>query len=237
MFANAEGLQGAGTSNMSTAPPIRDILGVKNGESRFTRAPSFDPSGEGSGGIRAEAPAATAWPDAAVASASNPPEMQGIPVMEVRGARVHNLKNINCEIPHYKLTVVTGVSGSGKSSLAFDTVYAEGQRRYVESLSAYARQFLERMEKPDVDEVAGIAPAVAIRQKNATRNPRSTVATTTEIYAYLRLFFARGGQTFCIKCGTEVGGDTPDEVADAVLRLGEDTRLQVFFPLDTQEPI
>ena len=113
----------------------------------------------------------------------------------VRGARVHNLKNIDCTIPHNKITVVTGLSGSGKSSLAFDTLYAEGQRRYVESLSAYARQFLERMEKPDVDEISGIAPPVAIRQKNTTRNPRSTVATATEIYDYLRLLFARIGVT------------------------------------------
>ena len=117
-------------------------------------------------------------------------------VIEVRGARVHNLKNISFSIPVNELTVVTGVSGSGKSSLAFDTIYAEGQRRYVESLSAYARQFLERMDKPDVDEILGIAPAIAIRQKNSTRNPRSTVATQTEIYDYLRLLFARVGQTF-----------------------------------------
>src|SRR5437764_425428 len=112
----------------------------------------------------------------------------------VRGARVHNLKNIDFEIPHNTLTVVTGVSGSGKSSLAFDTIYAEGQRRYVESLSAYARQFLERIEKPDVDVIDGIAPAIAIRQKNSTRNPRSTVATATEIYDYLRLLYARVGR-------------------------------------------
>src|SRR5437868_14645969 len=109
----------------------------------------------------------------------------------VRGARVHNLKNIDFEIPHNTLTVITGVSGSGKSSLAFDTLYAEGQRRYVESLSAYARQFLERMDKPDVDEIIGIAPAIAIRQRNAAKNPRSTVATQTEIYDYLRLLYAR----------------------------------------------
>ena len=120
--------------------------------------------------------------------------------IEVRGARVHNLKNISFSLPVNELTVVTGVSGSGKSSLAFDTVYAEGQRRYVESLSAYARQFLERMDKPDVDEIIGIAPAIAIRQKNSTRNPRSTVATQTEIYDYLRLLFARVGQTFCHVC-------------------------------------
>ena len=149
----------------------------------------------------------------------------------VRGARVHNLKDIDFDIPHNQLTVVTGVSGSGKSSLAFDTIYAEGQRRYVESLSAYARQFLERIEKPDVDVIDGIAPAVAIKQKNTTRNPRSTVATATEIYDYLRLLFARVGRTFCINCGQEVKKDTVDEVADHILALGEGTRVQVLFPL------
>ena len=149
----------------------------------------------------------------------------------VRGARVHNLKNIDFEIPHNQLTVVTGVSGSGKSSLAFDTVYAEGQRRYVESLSAYARQFLERIEKPDVDVIDGIAPAVAIKQKNTTRNPRSTVATATEVYDYLRLMYARVGRTYCLNCGQEVKKDTVDEVADRILALDEGTRVQVFFPL------
>jgi len=149
----------------------------------------------------------------------------------VRGARVHNLKNIDFEVPHNTLTVVTGVSGSGKSSLAFDTIYAEGQRRYVESLSAYARQFLERIEKPDADMIDGIAPAVAIRQKNTTRNPRSTVATATEIYDYLRLLFARVGRTYCANCGGEVKRDTVDEVAEAILALDPETRLQVFFPL------
>jgi excinuclease ABC subunit A len=149
----------------------------------------------------------------------------------VRGARVHNLKNIDFEVPHNCLTVVTGVSGSGKSSLAFDTIYAEGQRRYVESLSAYARQFLERIEKPDADLIDGIAPAVAIRQKNTTRNPRSTVATATEIYDYLRLLFARVGRTYCANCGREVKKDTVDEVADAILALDPETRLQVLFPL------
>ena len=152
-------------------------------------------------------------------------------VLLVRGARVHNLKNITVEIPHNALTVVTGVSGSGKSSLAFDTVYAEGQRRYVESLSAYARQFLERMEKPDVDEISGIAPAVAIRQKNSTRNPRSTVATATEIYDYLRLFFARCGQTYCIKCGAEVRRDSPDEIATRVLAMKPGRRFYVLYAL------
>jgi excinuclease ABC subunit A len=151
----------------------------------------------------------------------------------VRGARVHNLKNIDFEVPHNTLTVVTGVSGSGKSSLAFDTIYAEGQRRYVESLSAYARQFLERIEKPDADSIDGIAPAVAIRQKNTTRNPRSTVATATEIYDYLRLLFARVGRTYCANCGCEVKKDTVDEVADAVLALEPDTRIQVVFPLQS----
>src|SRR6202047_1041041 len=154
----------------------------------------------------------------------------------VRGARVHNLKNIDFEVPHNRLTVVTGVSGSGKSSLAFDTIYAEGQRRYVESLSAYARQFLERIEKPDADTIDGIAPAVAIRQKNTTRNPRSTVATATEIYDYLRLLFARVGRTYCATCGREVKKDTVDEVADSILALDPETRLQVIFPLQRPGP-
>jgi excinuclease ABC subunit A len=165
------------------------------------------------------------------------PYLMSTETIVVRGARVHNLKNIDFEIPHNSLTVVTGVSGSGKSSLAFDTIYAEGQRRYVESLSAYARQFLERIEKPDADVIDGIAPAVAIRQKNSTRNPRSTVATATEIYDYLRLLFARVGRTYCRQCGNEVKQDTVDEVAEAILSLGEAARLQVFFPLDTQQPV
>ncbi len=154
----------------------------------------------------------------------------------IRGARVHNLKNVDVDIPHDTLTVVTGVSGSGKSSLAFDTIYAEGQRRYVESLSAYARQFLERIEKPDADLIDGIAPAVAIRQKNMTRNPRSTVATATEIYDYLRLLFARVGHTYCLQCGVEVKKDTVDEVAESLLALGEGTRLNVLFPVQTATP-
>lgn len=178
--------------------------------------------------------------------AFGPESMPSIPTQTdsivVRGARVHNLKNIDFEVPHNTLTVVTGVSGSGKSSLAFDTIYAEGQRRYVESLSAYARQFLERIEKPDADTIDGIAPAVAIRQKNTTRNPRSTVATATEIYDYLRLLFARVGRTFCANCGREVKKDTVDEVADTILALDPDTRLQVLFPLQRpgmpgQEPV
>ena len=155
--------------------------------------------------------------------------------IEVHGARVHNLKNVSVSLPHNKLTVVTGVSGSGKSSLAFDTIYAEGQRRYVESLSAYARQFLERMDKPDVDEITGIAPAIAIRQKNATRNPRSTVATQTEIYDYLRLLFARAGQTFCHVCGREVRKDSPESAADEILaELPDGTRFYVLFPIQEE---
>jgi len=147
----------------------------------------------------------------------------------VRGARTHNLKGVDLTIPHRQLVVFTGVSGSGKSSLAFDTIYAEGQRRYVESLSAYARQFLERMEKPDVDSIEGIAPAIAIRQKNTIRNPRSTVGTTTEIHDYLRLLWARTGKTICRQCGKPVERESPDVVADALLSLPPGTRLLVGF--------
>src|ERR1700737_2165177 len=151
--------------------------------------------------------------------------------IEVRGARVNNLKNISFSIPINQMTVVTGVSGSGKSSLAFDTIYAEGQRRYVESLSAYARQFLERMDKPDVDEGRVTPPAIAIRQKNSTRNPRSTVGTQTEIHDYLRLLFARIGITFCRVCDRQVYRDSPESVADEVLQtLPEGTRFYVLFP-------
>jgi len=155
--------------------------------------------------------------------------------IEIRGARVHNLKNISLAIPHNQLTVITGVSGSGKSSLAFDTIYAEGQRRYVESLSAYARQFLERMEKPDVDEIDGIAPAIAIRQKNTSRNPRSTVATSTECYDFLRLLFARVGRTFCPQCGRRVEKDTVDQVAAQMLAQPESSRWYALFPVTHAE--
>src|SRR5436189_3388062 len=149
----------------------------------------------------------------------------------VRGARTHNLKNIDVTLPVGKLIVVTGVSGSGKSSLAFDTIYAEGQRRYVESLSAYARQFLERMEKPDVDRIDGISPAIAIRQKNSIRNPRSTVGTTTEIHDYMRLLFARVGRTFCRQCGRVVVRETAEVVARRLGELPTGTRLLIGFDL------
>jgi excinuclease ABC subunit A len=149
----------------------------------------------------------------------------------IRGARTHNLKGIDVDIPHNCLTVVSGVSGSGKSSLAFDTVYAEGQRRYVESLSAYARQFLERIEKPDVDFMDGLAPAIAIKQKNQTRNPRSTVATATEIYDYLRLLYARCGTVTCLHCGGVVKRDSVDEIVASMLAEPDGTRVYALFPI------
>src|SRR3970040_437594 len=134
----------------------------------------------------------------------------------IKGAREHNLKNIDLEIPRDKLVVITGVSGSGKSSLAFDTIYAEGQRRYVESLSAYARQFLEQMEKPDVESIEGLPPAISIEQKTTSKNPRSTVGTVTEIYDYLRLLFARIGKVYCYKCGREIASQTVQQIVDRV---------------------
>ncbi len=168
-----------------------------------------------------------------MATAAN---LTGTESIVVRGVRVHNLKNIDFEIPHNALTIVTGVSGSGKSSLAFDTIYAEGQRRYIESLSAYARQFLERIEKPEIDDVHGIAPAIAIRQRNTARTPRSTVATSTEIYDYLRLLFARVGITICRKCGSIVQKDTVDQIADVVMQWPLDTRFYVLYPLPKNQP-
>src|SRR5437667_6964220 len=153
----------------------------------------------------------------------------------VRGARTHNLKYVDLTLPTGALIIITGVSGSGKSSLAFDTIYAEGQRRYVESLSAYARQFLERMEKPDVDRIEGISPAIAIRQKNSIRNPRSTVGTTTEIHDYMRLLYARIGRTYCRNCGREVVRETAEVVARRLGELPAGTRLLLGFDLPVVE--
>ncbi|MFL6415524.1 MAG: excinuclease ABC subunit UvrA [Bryobacteraceae bacterium] len=161
----------------------------------------------------------------------DPGTVEARPALSVRGARVHNLKDVSVDIPHDLLTVVTGLSGSGKSSLVFDTIYAEGQRRYVESLSAYARQFLERMEKPDVDEILGIAPPIAIKQKNQTRNPRSTVATATELYDFMRLLWARAGRTYCPNDGTRIQRDTVDQVAEAMLQQPEGSRWYALFPV------
>ncbi|RLC62231.1 MAG: excinuclease ABC subunit UvrA, partial [Chloroflexi bacterium] len=149
----------------------------------------------------------------------------------VRGAREHNLKDITVEIPRNKMVVITGISGSGKSSLAFDTIYAEGRRRYVESLSAYARQFLGQMEKPDVDQIEGLSPAISIDQRGASHNPRSTVGTVTEIYDYLRLLYARIGVPHCPQCGRQVVRQSAQQIVDAVLGMSPGTRFQVLAPL------
>ena len=154
----------------------------------------------------------------------------------VKGAREHNLKNIEVAIPRDKLVVITGVSGSGKSSLAFDTIYAEGQRRYVESLSAYARQFLGRMEKPDVDYIEGLSPAISIDQKGSSRNPRSIVGTVTEIYDYLRLLFARAGRPHCPKCGREITRQTVQQIADSILGFPLGARIMIMAPIMTNGP-
>src|SRR5918994_1231264 len=152
-------------------------------------------------------------------------------LISVRGARVHNLKDIDVDIPRDKLVVITGLSGSGKSSLAFDTLYAEGQRRYVESLSAYARQFLEQMEKPDVDLIEGLSPAISIEQKTTGSNPRSTVGTVTEIYDYLRLLFANVGVPHCYNCGREISAQSLDRILDLVMLYPQDARINVMAPI------
>ena len=149
----------------------------------------------------------------------------------VRGAREHNLKNVTLEIPRNKLVVFTGLSGSGKTSLAFDTIYAEGQRRYVESLSSYARMFLGQMEKPDIDSIEGLSPAISIDQKTTARNPRSTVGTVTEIYDYLRLLYARVGTPHCHKCGREIRQQTIDQMVQQVMAYPEGQRMQVLSPV------
>ena len=149
----------------------------------------------------------------------------------IRGARENNLKNVDLTIPRDKMVVFTGLSGSGKSSLAFDTIYAEGQRRYVESLSAYARQFLGQMDKPDVDSIDGLSPAISIDQKTTSKNPRSTVGTVTEIYDYLRLLWARAGTPHCPKCGKEIKRQTVDQIVDRIEALGEGTRFIIYSPV------
>ena len=152
-------------------------------------------------------------------------------MIEIRGARSHNLKNIDLNIPRDKFVVFTGVSGSGKSSLAFDTLYAEGQRRYVESLSSYARQFLGQMDKPDVDYIGGLSPAISIDQKTTNNNPRSTVGTVTEIYDYFRLLYARVGVPHCPKCGKEIKKQTIDQIVDQIMLLPTDSRIQILAPV------
>ena len=151
--------------------------------------------------------------------------------IKIRGANEHNLKNIDLDIPRNELVVLTGISGSGKSSLAFDTIYAEGQRRYMESLSSYARQFLGQMEKPDVESIEGLSPAISIDQKSTNRNPRSTVGTVTEIYDYFRLFYARIGIPHCPNCGKEIKKQTVDQMVDQIMELPEKTKIQLLAPV------
>ena len=151
--------------------------------------------------------------------------------LHIKGAREHNLKNIDITLPRDKFIVITGLSGSGKSSLAFDTIYAEGQRRYVESLSSYARQFLGQMEKPDVDLIEGLSPAISIDQKTTARNPRSTVGTVTEIHDYLRLLYARAGEVYCMKCGKKITRQTVDQMVDQVMKNPEGTKLMILAPV------
>ena len=151
--------------------------------------------------------------------------------IKIRGAKEHNLKNIDLDIPRNELVVLTGLSGSGKSSLAFDTIYAEGQRRYMESLSSYARMFLGQMEKPDVEKIEGLSPAISIDQKSTNRNPRSTVGTVTEIYDYFRLLYARVGTPHCPKCGREIAKQTVDQMVDQIMTLPERTKIQILAPI------
>src|SRR6476646_8514637 len=149
----------------------------------------------------------------------------------IRGAKVHNLKNVSLEIPRDKLVVITGPSGSGKSSLAFDTIYAEGQRRYVESLSAYARQFLEQLGKPEVESISGLSPTISIEQRTTSYNPRSTVGPVTEIYDYLRLLYSRIAKPFCWSCHKPIRSQTPQQMSDTILSLAEGTRLAILAPI------
>src|SRR5438874_6547978 len=151
--------------------------------------------------------------------------------IRIKGAREHNLKNIDVDVPRDQLVVITGLSGSGKSTLAFDTIYAEGQRKYMESLSAYARQFLDQLQKPDIDEIEGLPPTIAIEQRHASSNPRSIVATTTEIYDYLRVLFARAGTPHCWECGREIASQTPSQIVDAVMNYPAGTKVMILSPL------
>src|SRR5262245_58662383 len=163
--------------------------------------------------------------------ASEPSPISHSPSIQVRGARVHNLKNVDVDLPRDRLVVLTGVSGSGKSSLAFDTIYAEGQRRYLECLSSSARQFLDQLERPDVDSIEGLPPTVAIDQRAGTANPRSTLGTVTEIYDFLRLLFARTGEPHCPSCGTPIHRQTPEQMVAHVLDRKEGQRVQLLAPL------
>ena len=159
--------------------------------------------------------------------------MSGPEKIVIHGAREHNLKNVDLELPRNKLIVVSGLSGSGKSSLAFDTIFAEGQRRYVESLSAYARQFLGRMDKPDLDFIDGLSPAISIEQKTTHKNPRSTVGTVTEIYDYYRLLFARIGHPHCPECGREIREQSVDQIIDTIMGWPEGTKIQILAPSES----
>ena len=152
-------------------------------------------------------------------------------VIRIRGANEHNLKNLDVDIPRNEFVVLTGLSGSGKSSLAFDTIYAEGQRRYMESISSYARQFLGQMEKPDVEKIEGLSPAISIDQKSTNKNPRSTVGTVTEIYDYFRLLYARIGTPHCPQCGKEISKQTVDQMVDHIMEMPEGTRIQLLAPV------
>jgi len=199
------------------------------------KEPAKPPVADAAAGLVASVARRTAMADEARAGAPAVAAPHPKSTLAIRGAKVHNLKNISLELPRNKMIVISGVSGSGKSSLAFDTIYAEGQRRYVESLSAYARQFLARMSKPDVESITGLAPAIAIEQKTTTKNPRSTVGTTAEVYDYLRLLFARIGETFCKVCNQQVLKDTPRTVQEWLKGQPEGTRLYVLFPMHPHE--
>src|SRR5437867_2585393 len=170
-------------------------------------------------------------PQQSISGQQQVPVQSNQDMIVIRGAREHNLKNVDVDIPRNKLVVLTGLSGSGKSSLAFDTIYAEGQRRYVESLSVYARQFLGVMERPDVDYIEGLSPAISIEQKTVSHNPRSTVGTVTEIYDYLRLLFARVGTQYCYKCGRVVQKQTVDQIIDAIMSYPKGTKIQILAPI------